>query len=334
MRRKLTAIGGYGEEERDNLFLFEVAPNGSMVRLGAVRAGIRPSYLLFSSPTTLHAVNERNHPMHGKEGLVKTFSVPTLEETGVISTEGEDPCFLCTDPSGKFLLATNYASGSVAIFSLDEANIPSRLIQLIHYEGSGPVKDRQECSHPHSILFDPERNVCYVADLGADRLHLLGWNPRERLPATKLDDIVLDPGSGPRMMRFTPDRKALLVADELGNSVTRADLADGSHQRLFSTLEGDGCGCTAAHLETRGDLVIVSTRGEDTIVVSSPQGLRRHDSLGRCPRFFALEDDRLFVANQDSDSVASYRIEPDGTLADGRQVCTVPRPTCIAFRNS
>jgi 6-phosphogluconolactonase len=334
MEHRLAAIGGYGKADKDNLFLYRME-NGMPHRcIASVCAGEHPSYLLFGQDDILYAVNERNLATSGKKGLVKTFSVPALEERSCISTEGEDPCFLLLDPSGNFLLATNYTSGSVAIFRLDETHVPEELVQLVRFEGSGPDKDRQEGPHPHSILFDQARKVCYVADLGMDCLHVLAWDPGKTRPATAIRDIALPAGSGPRMMRFFPDVNTLLAVGELDNTISAVDLETGRCTKCCLTVEGNAKGSAAAHLERKGDLLFVSTRGEDTIMVRKGKENRWYRSLGNCPRFFAIEGTRLLVANQDSDSIVSYRIGDDGTLAGGTVILQVPKPTCIDFRSS
>jgi 6-phosphogluconolactonase len=55
---------------------------------------------------------------------------------------------------------------------------------------------------------------------------------------------------------------------------------------------------------------------------------------GQVPRNFAIDPggDLLLAANQDSDSIVAFRIDPaTGRLSPTGQVTEVPAPTCIKF---
>jgi 6-phosphogluconolactonase len=329
MGKKIVAIGGYGQADKDNIFVYQIEKDGRWSLLSAAKAGERPSYLCFGKKDLLYVVNEQNQTMHHCDGLVKTFLLPSLEEIGCISSFGEDPCFLTLDPTGKFLLTTNYSSGSVAIFSLEKSGIASKTVQLLQFQGKGPVKNRQECSHPHSILFDEDNSLFYVADLGNDRLHQYSWNPANPEPATFVKDFSLPPGSGPRLMRFSPDRRYLYVINELANTVSKVERETGSYETLFSTEKKKVPGSTAAHMELINEMILVSNRGENTLLVHTPESDTWYDCGGECPRFFALEGNTLFIANQDSDSIVSYQIHAGHTLYGKQVVWEGPHPTCL-----
>jgi 6-phosphogluconolactonase len=336
MEQRIAAIGGYGQEDKDNVFVYEKEPKGRWKRIASVKAGVRPSYLCFGENGLLYVVNEQNQAMHAKEGLVKTFRLSpkgaSLEEIGSISSLGEDPCFLILDPTGKFLLTTNYTSGTVGIFPLSEKGIPQKAVQTLQFFGSGPNKERQAWPHPHSILFDEGRSCFYVADLGTDRLHQYFWNPENLEPAHFLKDLRLKAGSGPRLMRLSPDLQFLYVVMELDNSVSKVNPDTGESERICTTVQNPGWESTAAHLELQKDSIIVSTRGEDTLLVHTQKGDTWYDCGGKGPRFFAIEGNCIYVANQESDSIVEYVLNRDGSLSKGQVILDVPNPTCLQFK--
>jgi 6-phosphogluconolactonase len=332
MGQRIAAIGGYGQEDKDNVFVYQTEDNGQWRPLASVKAGVRPSYLCFGEQGLLYVVNEQNLSMHNAEGLIKTFRLPSLEEIGSISSLGEDPCFLVLDPTGKFLLTTNYTSGTVAIFPLSGEGIPQEAVQTLQFFGSGPNKDRQAWPHPHSILFDEGRSCFYVADLGTDRLHQYSWNPDNLEPAHFLKDLRLKAGSGPRLMRLSPDLQFLYVVKELDNSVSKVNLDTGESETLCTTVQNPGWESTAAHLELQGDSIIVSTRGENTLLVHTQKSDTWYDCKGKCPRFFTIEGNCLYVANQESDSIVEFVIDRDGSLSKGQVILDVPNPTCLQFK--
>ena len=74
------------------------------------------------------------------------------------------------DPSGKFLIVANYASGTVAVLPVAEDGSLKDEIQLMECKGpNGPHRIRQTSSHPHDIVFDPSGKFVVVPDLGLDR---------------------------------------------------------------------------------------------------------------------------------------------------------------------
>ena len=71
------------------------------------------------------------------------------------SSKGGACCYDVVDPSGHFLLAANYETGSVAVFSLGEDGvIGEQLASFIEFplsDASGAVPDRQERPHAHHV---------------------------------------------------------------------------------------------------------------------------------------------------------------------------------------
>jgi 6-phosphogluconolactonase len=85
--------------------------------------------------------------------------------------------------------------------------------------------------------------------------------------------------------------------------------------------------------------VYASNRGHDSIVIYRIAGdsgllslLGHVSTQGRTPRNFAIDPDGEFLlaANQDSDSIVSFRIK-GGALEPTGQVTAVPTPVCIRF---
>ena len=55
--------------------------------------------------------------------------------------------------------------------------------------------------------------------------------------------------------------------------------------------------------------------------------------MGETPRNFALSPDGkfLFVANQDTNNIATLKINDDGSLSDTGHNLNIPSPVCIKF---
>lgn len=65
------------------------------------------------------------------------------------------------------------------------------------FPGLGPIKDRQEGSHPHQIYPHPSGTQLLVPDLGSDKVWILVKDPESK--SWKVNgSIPTPPGSGPR----------------------------------------------------------------------------------------------------------------------------------------
>ena len=69
-----------------------------------------------------------------------------------VPSMGDDPCHLSVDPQGRFLVATNYSSGSFIVYKLTNG-LPTHVHAIILHEGHGNDPVRQESPHPHSTTF-------------------------------------------------------------------------------------------------------------------------------------------------------------------------------------
>ncbi|MFD2353500.1 lactonase family protein [Nonomuraea ferruginea] len=88
-----------------------------------------------------------------------------------------------------------------------------------------------------------------------------------------------------------------------------------------------------SHLELAGDLVYVANRGPDTISVLRADDLSQVAEVpsgGAWPRHFAIDGDRMYVANQHSGSVAEFALaggvpEPTGEVIEAEGAsCVLP----------
>jgi 6-phosphogluconolactonase len=72
------------------------------------------------------------------------------------ATGGSNGVRQAVDPTGKFLIVANYASGSVAVLPIAADGSLKDQHQVVTLPGEpGPHKVEQANSHPHDIVFDP-----------------------------------------------------------------------------------------------------------------------------------------------------------------------------------
>lgn len=241
-------------------------------------------------------------------------------------TGGNGPCHIGISPDGRFLLASNYTSGSLAVFPLRDGRLAPR-VQLVEHRGYGAHPVRQASPHVHQATYIPHRPgmVC-AADLGTDALVVYEQDRETGLLSGRYR-VALPPGEGPRHLAYGKDGTGWLVT-ELGNKVYRVEFgADGgSLTGGVSTLEDEACASTAAAimLDSKERYAYISNRGEDSIAVFSLRSLRRETvwrNVGKTPRDFALlPGNRALVACQG---------EGLKLLVNGQAAAFLPMPGCV-----
>lgn len=309
---------------------------------------VNPSFLMTD------AARRILYAVHGDCDYVTAFSIDPLAGTlrllGQARTGGMNGVHLSLDPTGRFLIVANYASGSLGVLPVRPDGSLANFTQQLELPGpNGPHRTEQTGSHPHQIVFDPSGRFVLVPDKGLDRVFVLGFDPEQgRLALPAAAPAVLGPGAGPRHAAFHPRRPFVFVANELDSSVAtcRWDEDTGTLVPLHvaSSLPADffGASTAAAIVVTcDGDHVYASNRGQDGIAhFTFDEVLCRLDVVGwtpaggRDPRFMTRDPsgEILLVANEQEDNVTAFRIDARGgcltPLGDAMHSAS---PTTIAF---
>jgi len=299
-----------------------------------------PTWLQWSPDgSLLHVGNEID------EGAITTLAVeadgsggPHLREVGGASTGGSGPChfaFVGPGPSSHLVVA-NYRDGTVSALALDERGVPGEVLETVTCEGSGPVTDRQEGSHPHMIVPGPAFDGFSVVDLGTDEIR------SHRLAPTGLVEhavSALPPGTGPRQLVRVPGTDTAWLAGELSGTVLRLREEVPGHFGVTGEwpASGRGAGSLVAHLAVDGPrgLLYVSNRGPDTISVfdisTDDPTIVAEVETGAGPRHFELQRDRLLVGGQAGDVVSIHALTADGLPGPSVDLPVVA-PACVASR--
>jgi 6-phosphogluconolactonase len=347
----LLYIGSYAAADQSGIyaFTFEVA-TGALIPLGSFAGVVNPSFLVVHpNRRWLYAVSETSQQGDGLPGSVWAFRYTSdpwsIEPINHQISGGDAPCHLQIDPSGRWLLVSNYSSGRVAVLPILADGALGEMTDLIQHHGSGPHAGRQEGPHAHSTIFTPDHRFAIVADLGIDALLVYIFDPQSgRLHAH--GRIATRPGAGPRHMVFHPDGKHLYAANELDNTmgVYTYDATTGELREIqvIETLPPHASENYVAdiHVAPAGDRVYVSNRGHDSIAVFQVQVDGRLANLaiipcgGRFPRNFALSPDNRFllVANQYSDEVVVLPVPDDAKSPEMPTAqATISGASCVHF---
>jgi len=291
-----------------------------------------------------------------KEGMGWVQSYAIDGATGGLSLVNEGKaaggklCYLGLDRSAQWVLGASYADAVVTIFPVNGGgSLGDATFSMQRFEGSEVVAGRQAEAHAHSIYTDPTNQYIFICDLGSDEILVGKFDSKKGL--VDLDSIVsvpTVPGAGPRHLAFHPNGKWVFVINELNGSISSYhwEASTGSLSLIdtVTTLPSDFVGKnTTAEIisSTDGRFVYGSNRGHDSLVVYEicPDSgrlnlIQTESTRGGHPRHFNISPcgQTLLVANRDSDSIESFRIDrKSGKLEYVKRLAKVPTPTCVRF---
>src|SRR3954469_20210287 len=159
-----------GNARGEGIKVYRVDPAaGTWTHVQLLKDLVNPSFLTFD------AKQRFLYSVHGDSGEVSAFGIDGA--TGEISflnqrsTGGKNPVHLTVDPTNRYLLVANYATGSLATLPIGGDGKLGELINLAELPGTpGPHKVEQASSHPHNIPYDADRGFLIVPDKGLDRV--------------------------------------------------------------------------------------------------------------------------------------------------------------------
>jgi len=294
------------------------------------------------------------YSVHGDETYASSFTVD--KNTGFLTplnragTGGRNGVHQAIDPSGRYMLVANYASGTVSVLPVKPDGALGDHIQLVELRGpTGPHCVQQASSHPHHVVFDPSGRFVFVPDKGLDRVFAFRFDPASgRLSPTQHGPGIARAGSGPRHVACHPTLPIVWALNEIGSSTTtyhwNAEQGVLRPLQILPSLPPDFTGeSTAAEIavSSGGRFVYCSNRGHDSVAMyaADPRtGLLTSigwvATQGKVPRFIALDPTQrfLYAANEHEDTIVTFRMDQ----ATGRLTKTGPAihnasPVTIAF---
>lgn len=351
----LTYIGTFTRGKSEGIYVYRMDLSTGALTLAGVARVEDPAFLAIGpAGRTLYAVNHVPEFAGQPTGAVSAFSLDP--ETGELTllnqqlSHGADPCHLCVDKRGRYVLVANYKGGNVAVLPIRDDGSLDEATDHIQHEGSSVNPKRQEGPHAHSINLDPNNRFAFVADLGLDKLMIYQFDPsRGKLIPHDPPWVQTRPGAGPRHFTFHPNGQYAYLINELDNTLIAYAYDDerGTLQELqvISALPEDFEGisyCADVHVAPSGRFVYGSNRGHDSIVifaVDKDSGrltyVGHEPTQGQTPRSFAIDPTGTFllVANQHTDTVITFHIDQQtGRLQPTGYMAQVPTPVCIVMK--
>lgn len=350
----LVYVGSYTHGGEDGIHIYRMDPDsGELTLSGSAGGPPNPSFLaIHPSGRFLAAVNETGEFAGQPGGGVTSYAIdPASGALTLLNsqlTHGAAPCYVSFDPTGRWVLVANFGSGSLATFPIAADGRLGPAAGRVQHQGPDPAHPGDP--HAHSILPLPGGQLFASADLGLDRVFFYHLQPDGNLAPARLPFIQARHGAGPRHLACTAgdgQQFELFVINELDSTVAAyrcaPDQGLAAELQVIPTRPVDFNGPHMAadlHLDPAGRFLYASDRGDSHLAVYAvdPGGnlapVGRVPTGGRIPRNFAIDPDGIFLlaANQESDTIVTFRIDPQtGLPAPTGAVTAVSKPVCVVF---
>jgi len=322
---------------------------GKIIEKKLVATVINPSFLSYSPDKKyLYAVSELAHADE-PTGFIYAYKIgkDSLELINRLPTDGQAPCHVSIDQTGKFAFVANYVGGVVKMYHI-KADGSLAAADKKQFEGSS-THPQQDSPHLHSVIISPDNQLAVAPDKGTDKIWLFKIDHKNgQLVPTEQAFLKIQDGAGPRHLVWSKNGNFCYVINELDNTVNV--IAYDKASNLFSSIqaistlpaayEGESY-CADIRLHPTGKFLYGSNRGHDSIVlyeVDTTTGkltfIETASTRGTFPRNFRIDTQGkfLYAANQNSRNIASYAIDTTtGKLNFTGSDFKIGTPVCIEF---
>jgi 6-phosphogluconolactonase len=348
-------IGSYASKNSEGIYVYKFnSITGEPVFVSSVKAS-NPSFLAVSpNQKFIYAVNENaDSTRFSVTGYIAAFSFDKVNgKLSFINNQesgGKHPCYVTVDKTGKWVIAGNYSSGSLAVLPAKVNGSLDSAVQVIQHEGHSVVEGRQDDPHVHATVLSRDNKTLYVPDLGLDKLMIYKFNNKTgKLTDAPLPFAMTEPGTGPRHFDIHPNNKYAYLMEELTGTVSVFEIyKDGSLESLqnISSLPRDfdgDIGSADIHVSPDGKFLYASNRGESNTIgifkINPATGLLtwvdHQSTLGKTPRNFNFDPtgNFLLVANQNTHDIIIFkRDKSTGLLTDTGKKINVRSPVCLKW---
>ncbi len=333
-------LGTYTDSGSQGIYQCELNLNdGSLSAATLAGESINPSFLaIHPNKKFLYAVNE-------SEAMLSSFAID--QTTGKLTvlnsqpSQGGAPCHLIVDPTGKNVLAANYAGGSCLCIPLEADGKLSARSSFQQHQGAK--------TRGHSIHLDRANKFALCCDLGLDQVITYAFDASQGTLAPH--SVFNTPaGAGPRHFAWSGDGTRAYINGESDLTLIACDYDANqgtlTQRQVLSTLPADvqrtGGSTAETVVHPSGKFVYVSNRDPyNSIAIFSIDSETHkltavgHQSEGiKTPRNFAIEPTGryMLVANQSGGNVIVFRIDATtGKLTPTGSSVQISKPVCVRF---
>lgn len=343
-------VGTYTGKNSEGIYVYKFnTSTGAMEKVSSIFTE-NPSYLAISKDRKfVYSVNENGDNKGGVSSFSFDEATGKLTKINSQSSNGDHPCYISVDNSGKWVVAGNYTGGNLSVYPVKEDGSLGEAVQVIRHSGGSVDKERQEKPHVHSVVFSPDGKYLAVADLGTDKLYMYPFDASAEKPVNeKAVENATAPGAGPRHIIFHKTLPYAYTIEELSGKVSAYSVgADGILKNIQTiTAHPKGykgeIGSAAIKISADGRSLYASNRGGSNTIASfaidQESGKVKLQKIvssgGKAPRDFAIDPADKFIlsANGGSDNITIMKRNPETGVPElpGKQVA-IPQAVCLVF---
>ncbi len=319
---------------------------GDWKEIQCIKVEENPSY------QTMDLEEKNLYSVHGDFTKVTSYKIledNTLEYMNTIDIGGKNPVFITVDKTNQYVIVAALQGGAVYVIKRNE---DGSLGDIVFTENI-PGKNGENVSFAHQCIWDQTKTYLFVITqgriVGHEMVLVYRFNPEDG-SLTKTEEFHARQYSEPRHLSIHPNNRFVYLINEKGNYMTffEFDVKTGTLKgrqnlpTLPETYMGEGQ-ASASILDKNGDILIGSNRIHESLVVyridqntGYMKELGYYPVLGLTPRFitFNLDYSRLYVANEDSDTIIEMKVDADkGILEYTGKIIETESPVCITFKN-
>ena len=357
---------GLGESHSEGIYVSRYhAATGALGEPELAAKMINPSFLTISpNHKFLYAVSEDPlslGPPLDHSSYVSAYRIDSstghLQFLNTVPASGTSTCFITIDHTGKFVLVSNFGSGSTAVIRVRDDGSLGELSGFIQDVGRSVDPAIQLEPHTHSVVLSPDNRYAIVSDLGIDKVLIFRFDSETgRLSPPDPPFVKVYPGGGPRHFAFDPSGRFGYQLGEMSGAIDVYSWDPGAGklsliQRAQSVHHDFFGGNHSAEIEVHpsGKFLFESNRrtqgenvrGPDNIGVFAidPKNgtltpVEQVDSGGIMPRNFTIDPSGnfLLVANQLTNNIVVFHIDPSsGKLSKTGGEIKTDTPVCLKF---
>jgi 6-phosphogluconolactonase len=281
--------------------------------------------VVIGSPANLVIAPSRDFIYVARKGIKEISTFRRNLETGDISFIGTmsveaEPGYLAVDKKGKYLFATYFWMGQVAVYPINNQGIVT----------NPPLELFNTAKGVHSVQTDPSNQFVFyphIAVIGPNLILQFKFDETTgHLVPNTPDRVIPEEGVGPRDYCYHPKLNTVYFCNEEGSSVTvyQFNPVAGTLSALqtVSTIPDnfkEKNRCALIQITPSGRSLYVANRGHNSMACFSVHALTGLlTPIGQVPtepetRAFSLDPagDFLFAAGEKSGRLVAYRVNRD-----------------------
>ncbi|WP_268912420.1 lactonase family protein [Lentilactobacillus sp. SPB1-3] len=334
-------IGTYTHKTSKGVYQLDLNTTDKQIEnLQFVGPAGNPTYVAPAKNGKLYMVDKESNGGGVQIFDAASMSLP-LSPIDQVIDQDTNPAYITVDENRNLVYTANYHTAEISTYAIQPDGLLKLADRVTHTGQVGPKEEQADGPHPHFMDLTPDNRVV-VCDLGLDRVFVYDVDGQGTL--SKVSELALEPGFGPRHIVFAHDTDTAYLVGELSSKLAvlhyNRDAGEFTISKIVKTIPDDWTahnGAAAIRISDDDKYVYVSNRGHNSLAVfevseNDAKLIQLISSEGDFPRDFNLNQDQSFLilVNQNTDNATLYSRDADtGKLTMIQKDFQVPEGVCV-----